>query len=160
MKRKGLSMDSFAKYAFLFVTVGVMLAMALQVNEQIQDELPITSVVDESVTYVNETAVFPECTPFIYVTTIGNTSRTLSSGNYTQAKDVGITLTYISDDLDDNLVWNTTYTCGNTTEYLAVENSTAGIATLTEWMPIIAVVVAAALIIGLLVMAFSPAVRF
>lgn len=44
---------------------------------------------------------------------------------------------------------------GNTTEHSAVGNATEGVAELASWLPTIALIIAAAVIIGILFMAFS-----
>jgi len=66
---------------------------------------------------------------------------------------VGVTLgvgAYINSQLQSTAGWAAT-----STEYLAVANATAGIAKLASWLPIIAVVIAAGVVIGVLVKAFS-----
>ncbi len=66
---------------------------------------------------------------------------------------VGITLgigAYVNSQVQTVAGWGTT-----STEYLAVQNATVGIANLAQWLPIIAVVIAAGVVIGVLVMAFS-----
>lgn len=65
----------------------------------------------------------------------------------------GITLgigAYINGEVQTTAGWATTDTA-----YIAVANATEGIATLAQWLPIIAVVIAAGVVIGVLVMAFS-----
>lgn len=67
---------------------------------------------------------------------------------------VGIILgigAYVNSQVQTTAGWATT-----SVEYLAVQNATTGIGTLSSWLPIIAVVIAAAIIIGLLVTAFAP----
>lgn len=65
---------------------------------------------------------------------------------------VGITLgigAYVNSQVQTTAGWAST-----TTEYLAVQNATEGISKLGQWLPIIAVVIAAGVVIGVLVMAF------
>jgi len=66
---------------------------------------------------------------------------------------VGVTLglgAYINAQIQSTAGWETT-----STEYLAVSNATAGIGQLSSWLPIIAVVIAAGIVIGVLVAAFA-----
>lgn len=65
----------------------------------------------------------------------------------------GITLgigAYVNSQIQSTAGWGTT-----TTEYLAVANATEGISKLAEWMPIIAIVLAAGIVIAVLVGAFA-----
>lgn len=57
---------------------------------------------------------------------------------------------YVNSQVQTTAGWAT-----STTEYQAVANATIGIGTLSSWLPIIAVIIAAAIIIGLLVRAFA-----
>ena len=66
---------------------------------------------------------------------------------------VGVTLgigAYVNSQVQTTAGWATT-----SSEYLAVANATSGISKLASWLPIIAVVIAAGVVIGVLVMAFS-----
>lgn len=66
---------------------------------------------------------------------------------------VGVTLgigAYVNSQVQSTAGWATT-----SDEYLAVANATSGISKLASWLPIIAVVIAAGVVIGVLVMAFS-----
>ena len=66
---------------------------------------------------------------------------------------VGVTLgigAYVNSQIQTTAGWGVT-----TTEYLAVANATAGISKLSQWLPIIAVVIAAGIVIGVLVGAFA-----
>lgn len=57
---------------------------------------------------------------------------------------------YVNSQVQTTAGWAT-----SSTEYQAVANATLGIANLSSWLPIIAVIIAAAIIIGLLVRAFT-----
>lgn len=57
---------------------------------------------------------------------------------------------YVNSQVQTTAGWAAT-----STEYLAVQNATLGIGNLSSWLPIIAVIIAAAVIIGLLVRAFA-----
>ena len=66
---------------------------------------------------------------------------------------VGVTLgigAYVNSQIQSTAGWGST-----TTEYLAVSNATSGIAKLSQWLPIIAIVIAAGVVIAVLVGAFS-----
>lgn len=65
---------------------------------------------------------------------------------------VGVTLgigAYVNSEVRDTAGF-----AGNTTEYNSIQNATEGISKLSQWLPIIAVVIAAGVVIGVLVMAF------
>ena len=66
---------------------------------------------------------------------------------------IGVTLgigAYILSQISTTAGWAVT-----STEYAAVSNATTGIANIAEWLPIIGLVIAAGVVIGVLVMAFS-----
>jgi len=66
---------------------------------------------------------------------------------------VGVTLgigAYVNSQIQSTAGWGTT-----TTEYLAVSNATEGISKLSQWLPIIAIVIAAGVVIATLVGAFA-----
>ena len=60
----------------------------------------------------------------------------------------------MSFDVNSQIVSTAGWAAGST-ERLAVENATAGISKLAQWLPIIAVVIAAGIVIGVLVGAFQ-----
>jgi len=65
----------------------------------------------------------------------------------------GVTLgigAYVLSSIQTTAGWATT-----SDEYIAVENATDAIATLADWLPLIGLVIAAGVVIGVLVMAFS-----
>jgi len=65
----------------------------------------------------------------------------------------GVTLgigAYVNSQIQTTAGWGTT-----TTEYLAVNNATAGISRLSQWLPIIAIVIAAGVVISVLVTSFA-----
>jgi len=66
---------------------------------------------------------------------------------------LGITLgigAYVNSQVQSTAGWGTT-----TVEYLAVANATEGISKLAQWLPIIAIVIAAGVVISTLVSAFA-----
>ena len=66
---------------------------------------------------------------------------------------VGVTLgigAYVNSQIQTTAGWAST-----TTEYLAVSNATSGISKLSQWLPIIAIVIAAGVVIATLVGAFA-----
>lgn len=66
---------------------------------------------------------------------------------------LGITLgigAYVNSQVQTTAGWGTT-----TVEYLAVANATDGISKLAQWLPIIAIVIAAGVVIATLVSAFA-----
>ena len=66
---------------------------------------------------------------------------------------VGVTLgigAYVNSQIQSTAGW-----AAGTTEYMAVGNATAGIGKLAQWLPIIAIVIAAGVVIGTLVGAFA-----
>ena len=66
---------------------------------------------------------------------------------------VGVTLgigAYVNSQIQTTAGWGTT-----SVEYLAVANATEGISKLSQWLPIIAIVIAAGVVIAVLVGAFA-----
>ena len=66
---------------------------------------------------------------------------------------IGVTLgvgAYINSQIQTAAGWD-----AGSTEYLAVGNATSGISRLSQWLPIIAIVIAAGVVIAVLVGAFA-----
>ena len=57
---------------------------------------------------------------------------------------------YVNSQIQSTAGWAST-----STQYLAVQNATQGIANLSSWMPIIAIVIAAGVVIAVLIGAFA-----
>jgi hypothetical protein len=145
--RKGLAINDLQGIAFTLVLIVSFISVGLLVNSSLQTQLPTGTYYNESVTYTNATVITPTCTPILGVSRMMNTSNELLSGNWTN-DNWGITLTVLTKTgtLDAG-TWLTTYSCGNSSSYRAVSNSTKGLSNLAGWLPVIAVVLAAAMVI-------------
>lgn len=158
MGKKGLAFEDLSKIASLFILIGLVFGMGVLINQNLAGQLTTSISYNDSETLTNLTFVTPsDCAPFLSASRVMNGTEELASGNWTSVARHGINLTLVEGGgtfvLD--AAWLVTYKCGNTSAYLAVENATAGISQLAQWMPIIAIVIAAGIIIGLLVKAFT-----
>jgi len=143
-----------SKVAFIFAILGVGVGVGVWVNEDVAGEFDTVTTTNETQILVNKTWKTLDNNWLHEVTSVTNGTNTLTSGNWTtRVRENGISqinVTYIANDntsMGDS--WNITYSSRhNITEYLVMRNSTKGMASLAEWAPLIAVVIAAAIIIA------------
>lgn len=152
---KGLAFEDLGKIAVLLVLIGVIFGMGVYVNSMVQTSMTTITITNESDTLTNLSIIIPTCGPFVSTSRIMNASHEIFSGNWTNLKSVGYNFTCLGcPNYTFSATWDVTYRCGNFTDYLAMENATAGVSRLASWLPIMAIIIAAAVIIGILMKAF------
>lgn len=155
-----VSINRLQGYAIAFVVIGVVLAVGLTVMGNVKDEM----VIDTAVSNESDTVNFSEGTT---TWTLDNTP--VVTGSYTVYNDSAQTtqLTEGTDytviDLSNgtfridraaggNVYTDYTYEADDTEAQQGATNAIDGLSTFTEWLPIIALVIISAIIIGLVSM--------
>jgi hypothetical protein len=163
--RKGFTLSDMSAVAMTLVLIGLAVAFGAMINRSVRDNAFTTvSVGCEAVTAPATNTWSALAYPYIKsVGAVYNGSTCaaalkLGTGNYTVG-DSGILWTLTNPDSADKYVnyttFNTSLADGNGRGVLALENSTAGLGSLAGWLPLIAIVIAAAMIIGIIVKVFN-----
>ena len=163
---KGMSASDLTNAAFLFVLVGVVLSVGVWINKDLGEQaFTSEAVVNESVTFTNGSFKALNFNYLDSITMIHNDTNSgtnvVDAANYTTRVNANgvseVNLTYVcGSDTSQALVFNVSYSMyENVTGYMAIRNSSEGLSTLTEWLPVIAIVVAAGIVISTLIVAFT-----
>ena len=160
--RKGIAVQDLATIGMTMVIVGAMIAIGVWVLTDFQEADGVfggTARTALTLAIPNGTATalpyrYIRSIDGIYNTTMSAAGEELGSGNYTLVQPNSV---LISIDADDVTVattedWLVNYTVYDDEGYLAAANATSGMSQLASWLPIIAIVIAAAIIIGTLTM--------
>lgn len=151
-----MKLEDFQKFALLFLVAGVVLGVGADVLEDISDKVVAytantaydTDILFNASGYTVSTTA--DSGGGYSLTSVRNSSdnELVASGNYTFSAGV---LTATAGASYNNSAVNVTYTYDSydSVAYDAVENTTAGIGEMASWMPTIALVLAAALVIGI-----------
>lgn len=168
---KGLALAGLPAVALTLVFVGVALVVGTYVQNQIgQTALPTAVVKCEAITWATNASYAKAAYPYIHsIQAVYNGSGCggvapnieLTSGNYTH-NGRSIYLNAVGGAAYDAFtstggVFYVNYTTWNTTirsDKLILENATSGLTGLASWLPILAIVVAAAAVIGILLTSF------
>ena len=166
--RKGYSLSDMAPIATMFVFVGLALGIGAYVNSEVAEtSFTLLSVGCEKVTWGTNATAKTLAYPYIrsvnqmYNSSVcGDISKPnilVGSGNYTNTETF-VTLTATGIEMFGSGEKWLNYTTWNTTRYpemLIVKNSTKSLGDLASWLPIIGVVLAAGIVIGVLVLSFG-----
>ena len=159
---RGLVVADLAPIAMTFVLLGLFLSVGAWINKDLSETTFATEQVDnETITFANMTWA-TTAYRIQGITKISNGTYLVTNtdnANYT-FRDVGtrgqINFTMLCKAVCINAgSFNVTYQAYKSAGYLVISNSTSGLSTLTSWMPIIAVVIAAGLVVGLLIRGFG-----
>lgn len=145
----------------LLVVTGIILGFGSYINTQIADEAYTGSTItNESVTFTNATYAWLNHKAKA-ISSVNNYTYTIPEGAdgsaYWVSRNVG-TKTQVLIYTNATAVagaYNVTYVAANDMATAATTNSTEGLQALSTWLPIIAVVIAAGVVIGMLFMAFA-----
>ena len=137
-----------------FVFVGVVLAFGLYVQNEFRDNSFAGTQTNQTITVANWTYV-----PLNYrakgTVTLMNTTATWPGANVSQTNAGQTTSVRAIVDLTMTAGdYNASYRALDDTGSLAISNATSGIGTLASWLPIIAVVIAAATVLAYLFSTF------
>ncbi len=165
--KKGITLGTLQTAATLLVFVGLILGIGTYVNEQVGTTAFSANVLTsncEAIAFITNNTRLPTTKPYIVSVShmynnstcvddpLAGVGMLIGTGNYTY-DDYSILLTASSNIGAATKYIN--YSFHNDTEFLITKNTTAGIANLAQWLPIIAVVLAAGVVIGVIVLAFS-----
>jgi len=159
MSSRGLVVADLLPIAMTFVLLGMFLSLGVWINKDLGETTFATELVN------NETLTFTNLT---YTSTgyrissivlLSNGTYTVGSGNYS-FENTGtvsrINTTLLCKGACINAgSFNVSYQAYKSAGYLVVGNSTAGLTTLSSWMVILAVVIAAGMVIGVLLRGFG-----
>lgn len=161
--KKGISLADMYPAVLIIILVGILLGVGIYAMITIsQSIVPAQAVANETVTPTTAGTAVATATDCAFntfaVTLVTNASggEIIASGNYSTDATAGtirnITALYGADD------WNVTYTYlgGEGIGYCtALETSTTGIGTFANWIAVIVVVIAAAIVLGIVMRSFS-----
>lgn len=157
LSRKGMSYEQITPIAVAFVILGVSAAIGLQVLTSFTDTMDTTtSVVNDSTVCTNATYAALDYNYVKSVTSIKNVSVTLLAGNYTCTSmspvrdSCNVTIMTEGPYAKSGQTWNISYERYNSADFYAAQNASAGVAQLMSWLPILAIVFAAVIVIGVL----------
>jgi len=166
----GIEFNQLATVAMLFVLVGVMLGVGVWINNEFANTaFDKSTAVNETVNFaVNDTwyaLAYPYVDSVSLVYNNTSTGNVLLSEGTTQgtwqfrapneAKVFTNSTVKAGNKYVTYVTWNTTEGVLGAENILISKNATSGQGKLAEWLPIIAVVIAASVVIGVLVTSFS-----
>jgi len=150
----------------VLVIGGITLGVGTQILEETGSKFS-TNTTNETITFVNGTCRSLTYWPIVSIVELQNGSQAtgaddvsyiFDTNNYTlcTGNDEGEMQVTLPQDISLSLTFNVTYTNLATHPYRTIHNATLGTAELAGWIPTIALVIAAAVIIGVIFMAFAP----
>ena len=163
LSHRGLSFTDLSSVAYMVVLIGIAIAMGVWINRETGYTLTSTfTVTNESVNLAVNNTPYGMAWPYVKEITLVNNA---TFQNATHGDDDPITSTHyglseIEGTSYITLYSNATnpagikwvsYTAYNTTELGIVKNATQGVYNLAKWMPVIAVVIAASVVVGVVV---------
>jgi hypothetical protein len=162
---KGISaLESLPQVAMLLVFIGVAIGVGAYLNHEIATtSYTTTKVTNEAFTFTDNATYVKLAYPYIksiegvYNGTPFNTTNTINSGNYTFNEDSGIIITKTTCngvDCKFNTTLRVNYTTWAGEEFLVSKNASSGLRNLSMWIPIIAVVISASVVIMVLMSSF------
>lgn len=168
MRKKGvLSFQSLTGVAMVIVLIGLAVAVGVYTNLEVGKEAAATSVKTigcEQVTGTDYSANEWESVAYPYIKSVEGVynistcteAQLLKSGNYTVGEKQ--IMFHVTSGYNTTYLW-VNYTTWNTfgdsgEPILILKNATSGVSTISQWLPVIMTVLAAAIIIGVLLTAF------
>lgn len=173
METKGaISLDNAFPMVIVILAIGIVMGVGIYTMYQMQITLSDTASTTNNetlttVTEAGETVANAGACGFnnFAVTIITNATggETIAAGNYTQNADTGVVAFTGATTAYNNTNWNVTYTYqssedSNTTANNwcdALDETNVGINSFAEWIAVIVVVIAAAIVLGVVLGAFS-----
>jgi len=164
---RGYSIEDLSPIVLTLIIIGVLFGAGLYVLSEFSGKVVETLTVDvaneTTTSIVNETGVSlsasiakdVSCTVTSVINAINNTIFT--SGNYTSDASA-CTITYAGVGTFNDTLWNVSYTFSATNATAAsagIGNASQGIGDLAGWIPIIVIVLAAAIMIGIVIRYFT-----
>lgn len=161
--RKGYALEQLPQVGLMIVFIGLAVGLGAYINHEISTTSYTTTVVQmETVTWVNNATYMKLAYPYIksiegvYNGSTATTANTFTSGNYSFDEEAGLLCCKVCGTADCRV--NTTLRVNYTTwageEFYVAKNASSGMRNLSIWIPIIAVVIAASVVIGVLMTSF------
>ena len=162
---KGMSLTNLQNAGLLIVFVGVAVGVGIYLNNEISSSsFDTEKILNEQITWVSNASYMKLAHPYLKsIEGINNGTVWLaaapyySSGNYSFLNDGSGVLcckTCGTISCKENTTLWINYTTWSGEDYQVMKNATSGLRNIAIWLPIIAVVVAASAVIGVLGSAF------
>lgn len=161
--RKGYSLNELPQVGLMIVFIGIVIGVGAYLNHEIANtSFPTTQVNMETVTWVDNATRIMLANPYIqsiqgiYNGTPTTLVNTIQSGNYSFGEENGILCCKVCGTKDCNVATTlyVNYTAWIGEDYYVSKNVTSGFKNLSQWIPIIAVVIAASVVIVTLMTSF------
>lgn len=141
-----------------FVLAGATLSIGIAVMEGTEQSFDLQT---ESNSYTLTNLTYVDLGPehVVSISSVANATFTLGSGNYSLYKHKWIYSTLGSttsgtDDIQDATAWTVNYSIYSKDAFNTAHNATVGLGELASWMPTIGLVLAAALVMGVIYTSF------
>jgi len=134
--------------------LGIVLSVGIDIDTAIGEETTSKGVTNETVTFTNNTYSKLANMPIAGVSLLMNYTQILQPVyNWNWTKYDGVIINAYGG--NDTLVWNVSYSHWNTSEYQTADEASKGALEFASWSDTIALVSAAAIIIGILTGIFA-----
>jgi len=161
-KTKGISVWNLANIGVMFVILTVSLGIGAWINdEMVTSAYGTSTVTNESVTFAANDTWYNLVYKAASITQVANATFTFGSadGHYATRDDEYISqikiYTNASAGPETATAYNVSYNAYKSDSHFVTTNATKSISTLAQWLPIIAIVIAAGVVIGTLLISFS-----
>lgn len=175
MSSKGqMGLQALLGAGMAIVMVGLVVAFGASINNQIgKVALPMVQIKCEAITWASNGTWMNAANPYIYSLdymyngsvcgVAGTASQLVKSGvNYTLSNDgksIYLNITSTDNEMFGSGIKYVNYTTWNFSEAsgkakLTLENSSTGMSSLAGWLPVLAVIIAAGALIGILMVSF------
>jgi len=154
---KGVTVWDLSSVAFTLVFIGVALAVSMWVNEEMVTTAYPAMNMNDSVNFAVNDTYYKLTHRAKTIQYIENTSVSFSLGSANWTSRVDGYNTWVKIYAADYEVgtYNVNYDAYNSSAHYITTNATEGMHNLSQWLPIVMVVIAAAMVIGVLAMWFS-----
>ena len=166
--KKGYSLTTLSGVAFTAVMVTLALTMGVYILSEVGQTGFPTETLNQTVVFADNATWYALPYRAASVSSMGNSTHVINlaanepgATNNLEAnfsyRDADPTTEVLMYGNETHVIgsYNVTYQAYNSDAYMANQNATVGVATVAEWMPIIGLVLAAAAVIGILMMAFA-----
>lgn len=163
----GYRFQDFAPIAITLLVIGVTIPISADIMRDLQYSSDAVTHTNESQTFTNATCLQLNNRPLGAVSYIGNSSLgTAVENEFDLSKTSGAvfyevcirdhsSIALYFNTTDNGTTWNVTYSSYNTPTGRIAGNTSLGLEELGSWQDTIALVIAAAVVLGLIYMAFS-----
>lgn len=153
--RKGLTTSDMPQLAMTLIFIGVVLGVGVWVTQSVQTSSGFhqdSATGVDLVVAANNTRVY-FAPNVVKIDGLYNATYALTATNYSLYNDHEILITFDASQ-DDSATYKINYTAYNDTGYAALSNTTSSLSVVASWLPVMAVILAAAIVVGLVVVWF------